>query len=304
MLLSVLLLTQETVHIARNDARRPHCETLLRRFAEVRLDEPRKAVEALDALLAEAGDVPVECRVRVERMANVFSEPVDFFPYQLRGRAKLALAAAEPARRRALLLEAIKDFERSKPSAAYLAQARAAFWEDLWPDLTAERWTPELVELARLVPGPAAWAVEEAKRVAAGLEVLPGAPEEKHPTARRASAWSEAMEQLFGPLAELKAVRERAAALLARRSRFRLQVSVTPFAELRLSADGKEVELDVRHTPLALTLEATAYDVELKHPRFYPRLFRIRAEDVKDGRTYVLTGDMESGELRLRELRR
>ncbi|HEX7901312.1 MAG TPA: hypothetical protein VF950_26370 [Planctomycetota bacterium] len=291
-----LLLLQETVHIARNDDRKPLYEAFLRRYAEIRLDDPKRAVESLDALIADVRDGPVECRIRVERMANVFSDPVDFLPYQLRGRARLAIGG------RASLLAAERDLEASvarkaASSGPYLEKVRAALWDDVRPDLGVDRWTPEAVALARRLKP--AWADDEAKRAVEALDALSGAPEEKHAAARRALAWCDAV----GDAA--KAVREKADLLLARRSRFRLQIVVTPFAELsRVTRDGKDVELDVRHTPLALSLEAGAYEIELTHPRWGARPFRFRTADVKDGGTYVLSGDMEAGGLGLRELAR
>jgi hypothetical protein len=138
MLLALLLGLQETVHIARNDDRRPRYEAFLRRYAEIRLDDPRRAAESLDALLADVADGPVECRLRLERMANVFSDPVDFLPYQLRGRARLALGD------RASLLAAERDFEASiarktTSSAAFLETTRAALWKDVEAELGVER---------------------------------------------------------------------------------------------------------------------------------------------------------------------
>ena len=290
-------LSQETVHIARNDDRKPLYEAFLRRTAEIRLDDPKRAVESLDVLIADVRDGPIERRIRIERMANVFGDPVDFFPYQLRGRARLAIGG------RAALLAAERDLEASVArkavsSAPFLERARAALWDDVRPELGVERWTPEAVALARRLKGDA-WVADEAKKAVEALDALGGAPEERHAPARRALAWCDAVGEAAKP------VREKAGLLLARRSRFRLQVVVTPFAELsRVTRDGKDVELDVRHTPIALSLEAGAYEIELTHPRWGTRPFRFRTADVKDGGTYVLSGDMEAGGLGLRELAR
>jgi hypothetical protein len=83
-----------------------------------------------------------------------------------------------------------------------------------------------------------------------------------------------------------------------------LQVVVAPFAELRVTRDGKDVELEQRHTPLALSLDAGEIEIELSHPRAGTRRFFVRPSDVKDGRRYALSGDLESGVLSLRELTR
>lgn len=294
MAVLLLALLQDTVHIPRNDDRKPVYEALLRRYAEIRLDDPRRAVEALDALIAGLGDGPVECRVRIERMANVYGDPVDFLPYQLRGRARLAIGG------RAELLAAERDFEASiarkaTSSAAYLDQARAALWEDVRPEAGVERWTPQALDIARRLKP--AWAVEEARRAGAALDVLGGAAEAKHEPARRALAWAEAVGA--------EELREKARALLAKRTRFSLQIVVAPYAELtRVVRDGKDVELEIRHTPLVLTLEAATYEFELTHPRIGTRRARVRPSDVKDGRAYVLAGDLEAGGLNCFELTR
>jgi hypothetical protein len=293
MLLALLLL-QDTVHIPRNDDRKPVYETLLKRYAEIRLDDPRRAIEALDALIAGLGDGPVECRIRVERMANVYGDPVDFLPYQLRGRARLALGG------RAALLAAERDFEASigrkaTSSAAFLARTRSALWEDVRPDTGVDRWTPEALEIARRLKPD--WAVEEARRAGAELDALSGTHEDKHAPARRALGWAEAVGA--------EELRDKAKALLAKRTRFRLQIVVAPYAELtRVVRDGKDVELDTRHTPLVLTLEAAVYEFELTHPKIGSRRARIRPSDVEDGRSYVLGGDLEAGGPSLSALKR
>jgi len=305
VLAALLLLTvQDTVHIGRLDDRKPLYKGLLDRYAEARAaadTRPEEAVRLLDGILAQVADGPVECRIRLERFANDFEDPQDFFPLQLRGRTRLALAEREAADRRALLRAALADLEastaRKLPSSEPLRrEALRRLWEHVRPGLAfdADPLDPEALVLFRRAPDEA-WLRGQIAAAKAALAAPVGRPEDRHPLARRVLAWTAAVgaEELRVP----------AEAALSRRSRFRLQIAVHPYAELaRVTRDGRELSLDVRHTPLVLDLEAGDFEAELRHPRWGSRAFRFGGADVADGRTYALSGDMETGRLALNEV--
>lgn len=75
---------------------------------------------------------------------------------------------------------------------------------------------------------------------------------------------------------------------------FALKVLVGPFAQItRLSRDGKDIQLAKRFTPVTLAdLEIGEYDLELEHPQLGKKLIKIGAKDLKDGRTYQISGLM------------
>ena len=76
--------------------------------------DPRAAVERLDAVLGNARLKKIECRLRIEERPSEYTAWYDFFPYQYRGRARLALARkSEPEAALKLVAGAIQDFEES-----------------------------------------------------------------------------------------------------------------------------------------------------------------------------------------------
>lgn len=297
--LLLLLAAQDTVHVGRLDDRKPLYKSLLERYAEARaaaVDRPEEALKILDGVLADVAEGPVECRIRLERFANDFEEPRDFFPLQLRATVRMALAAREGTDGRSLLRGALADLDasvaRKLPSSEPLREeALRRLREQLRPGLAfdAERLDPEALALHRRAPDEA-WLRDQIARARAAIEAPAARPEDRHPLARRVRAWAEAFEA--------DALRAAAESALQRRSRFRLQIAVNPYAELvRLARDGRPMAVDVRHTPLVLDLEAGAFEAELRHPRWGSRVFRFGSEDVADGRTYALSGDMETGRL-------
>ncbi len=128
----LLLLVQE--EIIRNNARNAY-EPACKKCAEglsILESEPGRALQKL----TEAVDLVEKNRLKaVERSLKIedglggYTEVYRFFPYQLRGRARMALARKEPADAKAHLKFAVLDFEKSlefrcEESRKWLNQAR------------------------------------------------------------------------------------------------------------------------------------------------------------------------------------
>lgn len=92
--------------------------------------DPSGAVERLDEVLANPKIRKVECRIRIEERPAEYTQPYAFYPYQYRGRARLALGRkAEPEAAERLLSGAVDDLKKSldlgvRSSETYLATAR------------------------------------------------------------------------------------------------------------------------------------------------------------------------------------
>ncbi len=124
--LILLLAAQEGSTTIRRNEKEPYLKALkaCREAAEKIDSEPQAAIDALTEALK--GVKHVECRLRIEQRPGDFDNPVDFYPHQLRGRARMALAAKRPADAESLLRDAIDDLKRSPESARYLKEAEAA----------------------------------------------------------------------------------------------------------------------------------------------------------------------------------
>ncbi|HXX92866.1 MAG TPA: serine/threonine-protein kinase, partial [Planctomycetota bacterium] len=86
---------------------------------------------------------------------------------------------------------------------------------------------------------------------------------------------------------------------------FTLQLQIGPFAEItRFSREGKDLPLSKKFTPLKLPdLEIGEYDLELTNPQLGKKQIRFGIKDLKDGRTYLISGQMsDPGILKPREL--
>src|SRR6185436_738830 len=134
--LCLLLGLQEEVIQRSDPARSQYQEAVeLCKAAEELLErDPEAAATKLTELLDRFGQLPkIERRLRIKVFADDAGAPHAFFPYQLRGRARLA-AAKDPDRIEA----AVRDFERSVERGAasskpLLQSARAAWWASLRP---------------------------------------------------------------------------------------------------------------------------------------------------------------------------
>src|SRR6185295_18122053 len=115
------------------------------RAAEDLIDrDPEAAATRLTDLLDRFGALPkIECRLRIKVFADDPGSAFAFFPYQFRGRARLASAKGAADR----LEGAVRDFEQSfhrgvAASEPLLQAARLEWWRSLQPLLSREGWDP------------------------------------------------------------------------------------------------------------------------------------------------------------------
>jgi hypothetical protein len=106
------------------------------------------------------------------------------------------------------------------------------------------------------------------------------------------------------PYAAVAAALQRFREAAAFRGAFRLKVAVYPYAEkLVLRREGHPVAVPAGATPLVLPgiLEIGTFTVELHGPKSGAKTREIGPAAVKDGKTYVLSGDVEKGNFELTE---
>jgi hypothetical protein len=118
MLLAVVLFAacQEDVDIPRRD-KQEYIEALQStKDLEPRVESDEASViEKVTAILANPKITQVECRIRIQLLADKYTAPALFLPYQMRGKASLSLArktSSAPAKK-ALLDDAIRDLKMS-----------------------------------------------------------------------------------------------------------------------------------------------------------------------------------------------
>ena len=272
----------------------------------------------------------VERRIFIEVKAQE-SSPHDFFPYHLRGRAKLLAARKhkdEEARR--LLLDAATDLQASvgrkaERSKEPLAEAQKDLWDNVRAALTYEGWTAErstlsepvlaLLGASELSKEAGDWIVAEAGRIDALLADLRKKVadfDSRRRVAGHAATWCEKVLAAVKPVpvfqaAQAAVARTMALAVAIRDSRgtFRLKIAVSPFAKVeKLERPGDVIDLADRDTPLVIPrdLEIDTYTVELVHPKSRKKAF-IPANSLQPGRTYVLLGDMNGDEFKVELLK-
>jgi hypothetical protein len=98
--------------------------------------------------------------------------------------------------------------------------------------------------------------------------------------------------------------REAAAQIANYKGSFTLKVFVGPFGEItKLSSSGKELPLKQRITPLMIgPIEIGDVEVEISHPQLGKKVVKIPAAQLKDGKTYQVSGNMQDAKLRTSEL--
>ncbi len=327
LLLAAALATQEEVIRRTDPARAQYQEAVeLCRSAEELIEkDPETAVARLTELLDRFGTLPrIECRLRIKVFADDPGAAYAFFPYQFRGRARLATAKGAADRIEA----AVRDFERSVERGAaaskpLLQSARLDWWTSLRPLLAREGWEPGRAGAAakakgllrdfagdkqdRAVAEAEAWIAAQLEPVEAAVRALRRAEPADRSRAAKDAAWLLATEGVVGgPLAErFRAAADRASVVASYRGGFRLKISAGPWAEVtRFAREGKDLELPARETPLVVPgeLEIGDYEVELAHPRLGRRTRRIAASELQEGKTYLLSGDLEEGTTTLRLL--
>jgi hypothetical protein len=337
ILLLCLLVPQERIVVARDNPLRSVYDAACKktgRAAEKLEADPAAALALLDEVVAEVEARKldhVERRLLIELRANDAEGPYEFLPYQLRGRARLLLARKPGPAARGHLESAVEDFRASvqrkaASSRPLLLEAQAALWTELKRDLSLERWAadPEAAEQARrllaaaedpAVPAEAAGRFQaDLKSAASALESLrPDAvpAETRKERAGRIAAWAAAVasasrgvEALRPAEAEAAKLRAAATELAGYRGSFRLSIAVAPFARVeKVLCAGRELALGDRDTPLvvATPIEVGELKVVLSHPKHGSREVVVAAAELRAGKAYVLTGDMERGVFQVSE---
>jgi hypothetical protein len=329
--LLLLLLVQADVIIARADPDRPAYKDAAEACKEVErilAASPETALEKLAPVFADGIEKRfkhLERRIFLEEKAQEL-KPYDFYPFHLRGRARLLAARKkkdEEARR--LLIDAVADLQNSLARGATqskepLAEARKELWDNARAALAFAGWKADRSALAEqalralsgtdLAGEAGTWALEEIARVDSRLKELRKEPlesESRRAEARLAADWCAEVTAAFKSL-HIAGAAGRVGALAASirdsKGRFRLKIAVSPWATVtRLERDSEVVELTDRDTPLLVPqeLEIDDYRIELTSPKGR-KIARISAKSLKPGRTYVVWGDMSGEKFEVAEL--
>lgn len=286
--------------------------------------KPEAVIEKLAPLFAESLDknrfTLVEQRLFIEAKSQEFT-PSEFYPYHLRGKARLLVARKKQNEEaRQLLIDAAADLQTSVTRGALrskepLAEVKKELWDNLRVALEPATWKPggagigpALIAAAPLPKEAMDWVAAAIDRVDKQMRELrskPGEPDSKRPAAKLAAEWCQAMAA-FGGATEAAALKTGALAVAIRDSRgnFRLKIGVSPWARvIRLERQGEEIPLADRDTPLLIPreLEIGDYTVELDHPSG-KKTARIPGKSLEPGRTYVLWGDMSGNQFDVAEL--
>jgi len=290
---------------------------------------PDAALEKLGPLFAESIDKGrfklIERRIFIEEK-SLEAKPYDFYPYHLRGRARLLAARKrkdEEARR--LLIDAVTDLQISVSRGAVqskepLAEAQKELWENARAALSFAGWTASrsalvdqsLVALSGtdLAREASSWALDEIGRVEARLRDLRKEPlesETRKSESRLAAEWCPAVAAAFKGLVVSSTagqVGALAASIRDSRGRFRLKIAVSPWATVtRLERNGEVLSLVDRDTPLVVPqeLEIDDYKIELTSPKGRKDA-KISANSLQPGKTYVLWGDMSGEKFQVADL--
>jgi len=138
-----------------------------------------------------------------------------------------------------------------------------------------------------------------------------GGGEERRVTAARIVAWCDVLQAATKGLTFIKKhidaaakIRGDAARIANYKGSFALRVIVGPFAEMtKLTRNGKDVPVPQRLTPLLLGgLEIGDYEVEFTHPQLGRKTEKISEKQLKDGKTYQISGRFQDAKLRVTEL--
>lgn len=103
-------------HVIRKAIKQPYLNALrdYDRAVDLISSNPARAVELLTAVLDNSDVAKRECRLKIELDTNQFEGPHEFFPYQKRGLARLALAdKTDSGQVDRILQDALRDFEES-----------------------------------------------------------------------------------------------------------------------------------------------------------------------------------------------
>jgi hypothetical protein len=332
--LLILALTQGDT-IDRLDPNKGAYQAAVDACAEVEKLLEAKPEAALEKLVPVFKDIDKGIVKLVEQQINIAIRPQErteyaFYPYHLRGRARLLAAGKRPEdEARRLLIDAVADLRTSVArkadrSTKFLASAEQELWDNVRTALAydgGKAGAASLAEaLALIAESPHAskaseWLAAEIGKVdvrVRGLRKTIPDLEARRAPASRAADWCDGVaSSLKGlpafkdPAAAIAATRALAVSIRDSRGTFRLKIGVVPWAKVEhLKRADEEIALDDRDTPLFIPheLEIDSYTVELVHPTKGRKNYRIEANSLLPGRTYVLWGDMAGDKFQVTEL--
>jgi hypothetical protein len=163
-------------------------------------------------------------------------------------------------------------------------------------------------EAPRRVSEVSDWFEAQAAKAQAALRGLPADLDQRREAALRLAGWCDAAAAAGGDVPALKTalataaqVRLNAATISNYRGSFTLRILVGPFAEItRMTRDGKEVPLPAqRFTPIFALgpLPIGDYELELSHPELGRKVEKIGAAQLKDGKSYRISGHLADPQL-------
>lgn len=102
----------------------------------------------------------------------------------------------------------------------------------------------------------------------------------------------------------VRQVRAEAEAFATYRGTFTLKVFVVPYAQVtRILRDGEQLPVPAATTPFVVAnLVIGEYEVELSHPDMGKANVKIAADQLKDGRTYLVHGTVQGQSFRVKEV--
>ena len=197
-------------------------------------------------------------------------------------------------------------------------------WKQTMPLLAYETWSKgdaELPKRSNALLGrylskdasreavTARWFSGEIERARGSYRQGKRSPEQQVAVARQICSWCEALSASVSGIAGLQDVTKavetlRAEAEVQTRGSFALQIAPLPFAQIsRMTCDGRIVAFPKYETPFKMAkLEIGDYEIELTHPDLGKKSLKIGAKELKDGRTYLITGKMSDAGLKIAEL--
>jgi serine/threonine protein kinase len=138
-----------------------------------------------------------------------------------------------------------------------------------------------------------------------------GSVEDKRATASRIVSWCDMIQGvgkgadfLKRPLEGAGKSRADAARIANYKGSVTLRLFIGPYAEVtKLTRNGTEIPISQRVTPLTLGgLEIGDFEIELSHPQLGKKVEKISEKQLKDGRTYQISGRLQDPKLRVTEL--
>jgi len=291
---------------------------------------PEMAVEKLSPVFGhiERGHITKFEQLIVMETKAQETQKYEFYPYQLRGRARLLAAQKrkdDEARR--FLVDAVADLRisvrKTDLSKSPLATAHQELWDNVRAALTYEGWKAGGTQLAQSMaliadtehaPKASEWLGAEIGRVDAQVRELRKTTdlEARRAPAGQAANWCDILAASLkdltpfkAPLAAIALTRALAVSIRDSKGTFRLKIIVSPWAKVEhLKRQDEEIGLNDRDTPLVIPqeLEIDSYTVELFHPSKGRKKVPIDANPLQPGRTYVLWGDMAEGKFQVTEL--